>query len=131
MWVLLGAFVVSARHFIAGLYSTDAQVVALASSLMLFVAVFQLFDSAQATTIGALRGYKDTRVPMAITLLGYWFVGLPVALTLGYGWIGPPMGAYGFWAGLTVALMFVAVCVLSRLWWLRRHPDLILSLAHR
>ena len=57
--------------------------------------------------------------------------GLPVALTLGYGWIGPPMGAYGFWAGLTVALMFVAVCVLSRLWWLRRHPDLILSLAHR
>ena len=129
--VLLGAFVVSARHFIAGLYSTDAQVVALASSLMLFVAVFQLFDSAQATTIGALRGYKDTRVPMAITLLGYWFVGLPVALTLGYGWIGPPMGAYGFWAGLTVALMFVAVCVLSRLWWLRRHPDLILSLAHR
>jgi multidrug resistance protein, MATE family len=129
--VLLGIFVAVARHSIAALYSTDAQVVGLAASLMMFVAVFQLFDSAQATTIGALRGYKDTRVPMAITLVGYWCVGLPVALTLGYGWLGAPMGAYGFWIGLTVALMFVAASVLSRLWWLRRNPSVIVSLAHR
>jgi MATE family multidrug resistance protein len=123
--------VVVARDFIAGLYSNDVAVVTLASSLMLFVALFQLFDNAQATTMGALRGYKDTRLPLIFTLVGYWLVGLPVAVVLGFGWLGEPMGAYGFWTGLTVALMFVAVCALTRLWWLGRNPEMILRLAAR
>ena len=41
----MGVFVTLAREFIAGLYSKDPQVVALAASLMLFVAVFQIFDN--------------------------------------------------------------------------------------
>ena len=127
--VCMGVFVTLAREFIAGLYSKDPQVVALAASLMLFVAVFQIFDNTQATTIGALRGYKDTRVPMLITLVGYWAVGLPVAMGLGFGWWFEPMGAYGFWTGLTVALMFVATCMLARLRWLHLHPQRVLSLA--
>jgi MATE family multidrug resistance protein len=105
-------------------------VVAMAASLMLFVAVFQIFDNTQATTIGALRGYKDTRMPMLITLVGYWAVGLPVAMGLGFGWWFEPMGAYGFWTGLTVALMFVATCMLARLRWLHQHPERVLSLAN-
>ncbi|MFT4852264.1 MAG: MATE family multidrug resistance protein [Candidatus Pseudothioglobus sp.] len=129
--VCSGTFVVVAREFIAGLYSKDLAVVTLASSLMLFVALFQLFDNVQATTMGALRGYKDTRLPLIFTLVGYWLVGLPVAVVLGFGWLGEPLGAYGFWTGLTVALMFVAACSLSRLWWLGRNPALILQLAAR
>jgi MATE family multidrug resistance protein len=107
--------VVVGREVIAGLYTKDGTVLVLAAELMLFVAVFQLFDNCQATAIGALRGYKDTRVPMLMTLIGYWFIGLPVATTLGFGWIGEPLGVYGFWYGLIVALICVATMVVSRL----------------
>lgn len=117
--------VVLFRGFIAGLYTTDADVRELAAVLMLFVAVFQLFDNCQATAIGALRGYKDTRVPMFITLFGYWFIGLPIGLTLGYGLLAEPMGVYGFWVALVIALGTVASLVCGRLWWLSRNEAAI------
>lgn len=121
--------VVAFRGFIASLYTTDADVRALASVLMLFVAVFQLFDNCQATAIGALRGYKDTRTPMFITLVGYWLIGLPIGCTLGYGWLGEPMGVYGFWVALVIALATVAISVCARLWWLSRNETAVSRLA--
>lgn len=114
--VIAALIVVFGRHVIASLYSHDAAVTALATRLMLFVAVYQVFDCSQTTAIGALRGFKDTRVPMLITLVGYWFVGLPLAMTLGFGWLGKPMHIYGFWVGLSLALAFVATLVCYRLW---------------
>ena len=113
--VTSATFVVIFRHFIAGLFTNDPGVVALAAQLMLFVAVYQLFDNCQATAIGALRGYKDTRIAMLVTLVGYWFVGLPIASTLGFGWLGEPLNVFGFWIGITVALAFVAILVSLRL----------------
>ncbi len=104
-------------------------VLALAASLMLFIAVYQFFDNSQATAIGALRGYKDTRIPMIITLVGYWMVGLPLGCTLGFGWIFEPMGIYGFWIGLMAGLMTVAVSVCFRLWWLSAQHDVIRELS--
>ncbi|MEX0942581.1 MAG: MATE family efflux transporter [Pseudomonadales bacterium] len=112
--------VVIGREVIADLYTNDVTVLALAAELMLFVAVFQLFDNCQATAIGALRGYKDTRVPMLMTLIGYWFIGLPVAATLGFGWLGNPLGVHGFWYGLIVSLICVAAMVVSRLFFVAR-----------
>ena len=40
-------------------------------SLLGIAAVFQLFDGVQAAVAGALRGLKDTRVPMAVAALAY------------------------------------------------------------
>lgn len=127
--VALAFFVVAFRARIAGLYTSDSQVLTLAMSLMAFVAVYQLFDNIQATVLGALRGYKDTRVPMYITLVSYWFVGLPLGCMLGFGWVGEPMGVYGFWVAMVVSLALVAICVCYRLWWLNRNPELIAGLS--
>src|SRR5260221_1457301 len=54
--------------------NVDAVTVAL--TLLPIAALFQLVDGLQVTTIGALRGLKDTRVPMVICGLGYWLAGL-------------------------------------------------------
>lgn len=116
--VTAALIVLAGRHFIAGLYTNDPAVLELAATLMLFLTVFQLFDNCQATAIGALRGYKDTRVPMFINLFGYWFVGLPIATTLGFGWLGEALGIYGFWTGLVISLAVVAALLLARLWWI-------------
>lgn len=101
-----------ARGGIAALYSEDAQVVALAASLLLFAAVFQVADGMQVGMAGALRGLKDARVPMLICVLAYWGVGFPLAWGLG---VAAGRGAPGVWIGL-IAGLFTAASLLGLRW---------------
>ena len=89
----------------------DAGVAALAVTLLRAAAVFQLVDGVQATAAGALRGLKDTRVPMAVGALSYWVVGLGVGAGLGFG-LG--WGAVGLWWGLACGLGVAAVLLTAR-----------------
>lgn len=84
----------------------DPAVAALAAALLSVAAVFQLFDGVQASVAGALRGLKDTRVPMLIAAVAYWGVGLTTGATLGLVRGG---GAEGLWWGLTLGLASAAV----------------------
>lgn len=104
---------------LASLISPDPAVVALAALLMAYAAVFQYPDGFQALSAGALRGLKDTRVPMFITVLAYWGLGLP----LGY-WLGivRSQGASGLWTGLILGLSAAAALLGWRFWRLARRP---------
>lgn len=89
---------------IVALYTTDLALADAAISFLLFAAIFQIFDCVQATSNGALRGIKDTRVPMALTLAAYWLIGLPLAAGLAFQTAVGPVGVwYGFIAGLALA----------------------------
>jgi len=100
-------------HYIAALYTTDPKVVALAVQLIMLAGLFQFSDGIQVASNGALRGLKDTRVPMAITLFAYWVIGMPVGW-----WLAFPhgMGARGMWMGLITALSVAAVLLFARFW---------------
>lgn len=101
---------------IARFYSTDPAVIALASHLLLYAALFQFPDAIQATTAGALRGHQDTQAIMLITLLAYWGLGLPAGYWLSAGhWPAVGSGPAGFWVGLIVALSCAAVLLSVRL----------------
>ncbi|MEC8040360.1 MAG: flavoprotein, partial [Pseudomonadota bacterium] len=50
----------------------------LASTLLLYAATFQFPDGIQVLSAGALRGLKDTRVPMFIAMFAYWGLGMPL-----------------------------------------------------
>ena len=79
-------------------------------------ALFQVFDGPQATLMGTLRGYKDTRAPMMIALVAYWLFGLPVGAVLCFGlWSIPGIGVHGMWWGLVVGLVVVATALFARL----------------
>jgi multidrug resistance protein, MATE family len=103
--------IVLARHEVAGLYSSDAAVQALAANLLLFAAFWQLFDATQVAAIGALRGYKTTVLPMVLMLVAFWGLGIPTGIWLGwFGALGSgPLRVYGFWVGLVVGLMSVSI----------------------
>jgi MATE family multidrug resistance protein len=92
-------------------YTPDAGVIALATTLIPIAGVFQVFDGLQIVSSGALRGLGDTRVPMLINLLGFWLVGIPVSLWLGFG-LG--FGPRGLWWGVVVGLAAVAVLLMVR-----------------
>jgi MATE family multidrug resistance protein len=85
--------------------------VAIATTLLGIAALFQIFDASQATLANMLRVVHDSRVSLLIALLGYWAVGAPVGLVLGFL---TPLGAVGVWIGLALGLAVVAVLLLLR-----------------
>ncbi len=91
---------------IAALYTHDAAVVAFAAELIVLAALFQLSDGIQAVGNGALRGLKDTRVPMLITAFAYWVVGMPTGWWLAFA---DGHGARGMWYGLIAGLTVAAI----------------------
>lgn len=109
-FVMLAAmlFVLVPRQLI-GLFSTDASVLTVGTSLLLLAAVFQLFDGLQGVITGTLRGLGDTRTPMIVNLVAHWLLGLPTGYVLCFaiGW-----GVYGLWVGLSLGLIVVGVTLL-------------------
>lgn len=104
------------RSEIAQIYTASAEVIAVASSLIVYSALFQFSDAIQVTAAGALRGYQDTRATMLYTLFAYWGIGLPVGYGLGLAdWFGEPSGPRGLWQGLVVGLTCAAVLLGIRL----------------
>jgi len=98
-------------HVIAGWYTTDTAVVRVAAHLLAYAAAFQLFDCLQATANGALRGLKDTRGPMQITVTAYWLVGMPLAWVAAFVW---DAGPDGLWWGLIAGLCVAAIGLVTR-----------------
>ena len=99
-------FLLLGHDLVVSLYTDDLAVAALAGTLLLFAAAFQFPDGIQVLSAGALRGLKDTRVPMWLAVVSYWGLGMPLGagLGLGLGW-----GPQGMWLGLIVGLTAAAV----------------------
>ncbi|MFT4677169.1 MAG: MATE family multidrug resistance protein [Patiriisocius sp.] len=122
-------FIYFYRFDLVSLYTRDTDVGDQAGILLLFVSFFLIFDAVQSTAAGALRGYKDTRMPMWIALFSFWVIGLPMECILGFGLIGEPMGVYGFWIGLALGVGTAAVLLSIRLWRTSGNQALIEQLA--
>ena len=89
----------------------NAAVVRLAVTLLGVAAVFQFFDGVQVAANGALRGLKDTRVPMLLAFVSYWILGLAAGVGLGFG---AGQGTVGLWWGLVLGLAAAAVLLSVR-----------------
>jgi len=111
--LISAALMLGLPHFIASLYTHDSKVIVLAVQLIMLAGLFQFSDGIQVASNGALRGLKDTRVPMLITLFAYWMIGMPLGwwLTFQRG-----MGARGMWMGLIAGLSVAALLLFVRFW---------------
>jgi MATE family multidrug resistance protein len=96
---------------LARLFTREAPVVAVTVLLLPIAGVFQVFDGLQVVSIGVLRGVGDTRAPVVLNILGFWLLGLPVSVLLGFGLHA---GAVGLWWGLVAGLVAVALSLLLR-----------------
>jgi MATE family multidrug resistance protein len=66
--------------------------------------------------MGALRGYKDTRVPLLIMIIAYWVVGMPLGYNISLtDNIIEPIGALGMWIGMAAGMFILSILVLWRL----------------
>lgn len=89
-------------------YTDDLAVIDWGKRLLFWVACFQLFDGAQVTLAGILRGLSVTRPSSIAIFIGYWLIGIPLGYYLGFH---TELQAQGFWIGLAISLAFVAVAL--------------------
>ncbi len=115
--LLAAVLMLALRTPIAQLFTTNDAVIALAAKLLVLAAAFQLSDGLQVASAGALRGFKDTRMPMLITLVAYWGTGLPLAWALGFKL---DYGPVGVWVGLIAGLTAAGALLVVRFAWFTR-----------
>jgi MATE family multidrug resistance protein len=107
-------------HWLIGLYlegPESAGVAKLAIGYLVIAAFFQLFDALQVGGAFALRGLKDTKVPMYLAAGSYWLIGFPTAVGLG---IGLGLKGDGIWIGFVIGLIAASVAMVVRFAWLSR-----------
>jgi MATE family multidrug resistance protein len=102
------AFLLLFRDWVVSLYTDDPSVSAIAISMLLMAAIFQVADGVQIGGAGALRGYKDTRIPMLINIVAYWVLAFPLAYlaTVTYR-LAPAYTWGGFVIGLATAALLL------------------------
>lgn len=113
------AIVALARWQIAGVYSANPQVVALAAGLLAWLAAYHVGDATQALCVFVLRCYRVAVAPLVAYCVLLWGVGLAGGYVLAYHGAGPVPAQHApssFWAASSVALALLAAVLPLILW---------------
>ncbi len=105
------------RAPIASLYTTDGQIIGLATQFFIYAALFQLSDAIQAPVQGSLRGYKDVNMTFVMAIVSYWVLGLPIGYMMA---TFTDLGPYGYWVGLIAGLTVGAMTLTGRLIYIQK-----------
>ena len=113
--LLMAVLKITLREDLARLFSPDPNVQAIAANLFLFAALLGSMDCLQMLASGALRGYKDVRLPLLIQVIAFWGIAFPVAYSLALTdlWC-EPLGVYGFWVGTVIGAGSAAIGLITR-----------------
>jgi MATE family multidrug resistance protein len=109
-----------ARLFLGEAMSNADATIALAAQLLLIGGTFFITDGLQTIAAGALRGLKDTSVPLLFAAISYWGVGFCLAYFLAFH---TSLGAPGVWIGLSVGTLVYAALLVLRVRWLVTRLD--------
>ncbi|MDU8925336.1 MATE family efflux transporter [Pasteurellaceae bacterium LIM206] len=125
--IITAIITVTFRYDIAHLFVKDSTVIELAVTLLLVNALYQFSDAVQVVVGGVLRGYKDTKIILYITLFCYWVVGMPIGYSLARTDIFVAhLGPMGFWISFVISLTLAAILLFHRMRKIQAQPDEIL-----
>jgi MATE family multidrug resistance protein len=119
MALLMSSIMLIARSHIAAIYSPNAEVVAVASGLLAWLALFHLGDATQAMCVFVLRCYRVVIAPFIAYAVLLWGVGLVGGYVLAYEGLGPLTAQHSpaaFWSAGALALLLVAPSLAAILW---------------
>lgn len=109
--IFFGLLFAFGNTFWPAFYIDEPQVISMAAQLLLIATMFQLSDGIQVTSLGALRGLHDVKIPTFLVAIAYWIIGIPIGYLLGIHW---HWGVDGIWYGLALGLTFSATFLLIR-----------------
>ena len=111
-WVLsVASLYVIFRTAIPTLFTTNTEVIEMASAMLVVIAMFQMSDCLQALSISILRGLQDVKIIIPIVFLAYVVITIPAGWLFAFEW---GMGPVGLIVALTLGLSTVALCTALR-----------------
>ena len=105
------AIFIMANDILPTLFSPNKEVQAVAASLLIVAAFFQISDGLQVVGLGILRGMKDVNIPTYTTIFAYWIFGLPMGYLFAFKF---DLGAEGIWFGYVCGLSAAAILLFWR-----------------
>lgn len=104
--VAVGATVIAFGKPLMGLFTKDAEVMAIGASYLAIVGMTYVLFSTMFINNGVMRGAGDSFIPMINTLLALWVVRIPCAL-----WFSGPlgMGSDGLWWSIPAGWLMGAI----------------------
>ncbi len=109
---VVGLILYFARLPLMGLLASDPEVIAAGAAVLVWAAVFQVFDAAGITYVNALRGAGDTKWPAVVVAAHCWIVfilgGYLTATFL------PHWGIHGPWMMCTLYIILLGLALWRR-----------------
>lgn len=99
------------NRWIPYIFTDDPTVVALASKVIIVMALYQVFDALQMAAVSSLRGLKDINYPLLFSFISYYLIFLPCGYLFGFTF---GFGVIGVWVGLLFGLLIAGVLYYSR-----------------
>ena len=117
--IALSAILFIARDYMGQVYTDNANVVAMASGALVWVAAYHAADAVQTLCVFVLRCYRITMAPLAVYCTLLWGAGLGGGYLLAYRGHGPWATAPSptpFWLASALALAVTAALFTAMLW---------------
>jgi MATE family multidrug resistance protein len=109
--VICGLLFILLQHQLPFAFTNNNEVAAIAASLLVYGALFQISDATQAIGVGLLRGIHDVRMPTFFVAIAYWAIGIPVGYFLAFNM---QLHAAGIWLGFVIGLTISSLLLNSR-----------------
>ncbi|PAA87708.1 hypothetical protein BOX15_Mlig004257g1 [Macrostomum lignano] len=107
----------SLRNYLPFIFSSDEEIVHVASNVLPILGAFQIADGVTATSSGAIRGCGRQIQGAVVLFVGFYIIGLPMGISLA---LATDLQVLGMWIGLLVGYSIEAVafcCLVLRLNW--------------
>ncbi len=104
--IVSGVIFLTIPKLVFSIFTNQTEVIEYGAVLLLYVAIYQIPDALQEIFVGALRGLGETAVPLTLSFISIWLIGLSSGCYLAYA---KGMGAAGLWAGLSIGLTFLGI----------------------
>ncbi|XP_072262351.1 multidrug and toxin extrusion protein 2-like [Pyxicephalus adspersus] len=89
--------VLALKNILGYMFTTDRLIVALVSNIALIFAPFHLCDGTNVVCSGIFRGTGRQKIGAITNIFGYYFIGIPVGLSLMFA---AKLGVIGLWIGM-------------------------------
>ncbi|XP_062867410.1 multidrug and toxin extrusion protein 1-like [Trichomycterus rosablanca] len=110
---VISAVMTGCKDFIGYIFTTEQEIVHRVSQVMAMYGIIHLFDATAGITSGIVRGAGKQLLGALCNIVGYYFVGLPIGVSLMFAL---KMGIIGLWTGLCVCVFLQSIFFLILIW---------------
>ncbi|XP_042341753.1 multidrug and toxin extrusion protein 1-like [Plectropomus leopardus] len=106
----VGASLSSARYVIGYIFTSEQDIIRRVADVMLIFGLMHVCDATAGVAAGVLRGAGKQLVGALCNLVGFYFIGFPIGVSLMFA---ANMGIVGLWTGLTIGVSLQAIVFIT------------------